>query len=123
MHYDITLSNFPKYKNIVWGHAVDKETIKCRIGLTMCLYALRIQQCSLIIPSSQIVPVFIYMWNAMKVSIDNLSKVLYHNLRLFGPASPMVVIFIRVFSTMLYNAWILYSLNIVYDYLIEYFPS
>ena len=27
MHYDITLSKFPKYKNIVWGHAVDEETL------------------------------------------------------------------------------------------------
>ena len=123
MHYDITLSNFPKYKNIVQGHAVDEETIKFRLGLKICLYALRMQQCSLLSPSSRIVPVLISLCNAMKVPIDNLSKVLSHNLGLFGPASPMVVIFIHVFSTMLYNAWRLYSLNMVYNYLIESCPS
>ena len=104
-----------QWPKIVWGHAVDEETIKCRLGLTMCLYALRMEQSSLLSPCTRIVPVFISLWNFMKVPIDDLRKVLSHNLGLFGPASPMVVIFIRVFSTMLYNAWRLYSLKVVYD--------
>ena len=40
----ITLSRFTKYKKIVWGHAVDEETIKYRLGMIMCLYALRMDK-------------------------------------------------------------------------------
>ena len=123
MHYDITFSKFTKYKSIVWGHAVDEETINCRLGITMCLYALRMERISPLSSCTQIVPVFISLWNSMKGPIDDLRKVLSHNLGLLGPASPMVVTFICLFSIMLYNAWRLYSLKMVYDYLIESCPS
>ena len=72
MHNDITLFKFPKYKKQVWGQAVDEETNKYRLGLTMFLYALRMEQISSLSPCTWIVPVFISFWISMKGPIDEL---------------------------------------------------
>ena len=58
-------------------------------------------------------PKVVSHWNHTKGPIDDLSKVLSHNIGKFGPISPMNVIWVRYVSTMLYNAWRLYALSAI----------
>ena len=77
----------------------------------MCLYELQMNTENPLESCKKIVPVFILLWNSMKGPIDDPSKDLSHNLGLFSPMSPIVVISIQIFSTMLYNSRRLYSLK------------
>lgn len=112
-NFDKELSNFPKndVKYISnWGYAVDVDTVCVRLQLMMGLDDLRQRLDTPLTKCNSLLPKPVSMWNKMKGPIDDLSKVLAHNLGKFGPISPMCVIWIRAVSTMLYNIWRLHAL-------------
>jgi hypothetical protein len=63
-----------------------------------------------------IVPKYILLWNTLKGAVDDLSKVLAHTLGRWGPISPVVVIWIRVWTTCLYKLWRLHALYKMQDF-------
>ena len=65
----------------------------------------------------KLLPKVVSHWNHTKGPIDDLSKVLSHNIGKFGPISPMNVIWVRYVSMMLYNTWRLYALCTVAPHL------
>jgi hypothetical protein len=103
--------NFPKFINISWGYADGPETVKCRLQIMMSLCELR-KNIGHPQPECQaLVPLVVKRWNSGKGAIDDLSKTLAHNLAHFGPVNPVCVVWIRMLSTKLYNAWRLWSLQ------------
>jgi hypothetical protein len=109
--FDKELVNFPKFNNISWGYADGPDTVKCRLQIMMSLYELR-RQIGYPLPAClALVPLVVKRWNSGKGAIDDLSKTLAHNLARFGPLNPVCVLWIRMLSTKLYNAWRLWSLQ------------
>jgi predicted ferric reductase len=66
---------------------------------------------------NNLVPSVVALWNSLKGGIDDLSKTLSHNLGKWGTIAPTSLLIIRVFSSLMYNAWRLYSLAMVSEYL------
>ena len=114
--FDTSLSRMPTTA-ISWSYAVDQKTMVCRLQLMMRLLKLREEYKKPLPNAKHLMPTYITMWNTLKGPIDNLSKVLAHLLGVWGPISPMLVIIIRVWSTMNYNAWRLYTLGKNMEYL------
>jgi hypothetical protein len=115
--YDKELSRFPDYGNKVsWGHANSAETVKCQLQMMMELKVLRNERNGPLPACDGIVPQVVKTWDVGKGPIDDLSKVLAHNLGKFGAISPMLVLWVRWAATMLYCSWRLYSLQQCYAY-------
>jgi len=98
----------------------DKETLFGRLRLMMALHVLRVELQQPLDACKGLIPKLVSLWNRMKGPIDNLSKVLDHNLGKFGPISPMCVIWIRGVLTMFYNSWRLYALSVVMNKIEHY---
>jgi hypothetical protein len=95
--FDETLSRMPKYRqtDIAWGHAKDADAVRCRVGVMMCLYALRKQQGTPLLPSDRLIPRLVSMWNIGKGAIDDMSQVLASCLPTFGPIDGICWIWVR----------------------------
>lgn len=93
--YDKELTRFPDYGNsISWGHASSADTVKCQLQMMMCLMDLRAEMNVPLPACDGIIPKGVKCWNIGKGPIDDLSKVLAHNLGKFGPIGPMTVLWI-----------------------------
>lgn len=117
--FDYTLSNIPTFSDVSYGYAADLQIVKCCLQLMMQLHKLCDKLGSPIPPGSHLIPSVIGLWNVMKGAIDDLSKVLAHNLAKWGPLALCTVLVLRVFSSQLYSAWRLYALQCVQEFLEE----
>lgn len=115
--FDQTLAKMPSFANVDFSHAVDEKTVKSKLQLMMGLIQVRNRLGHPLQSGRMLLPTYVALWNALKGGVDDFSKVLSHCLGTWGGVSPMNVIWIRFWSTCLYNAWRLYGLHKAREYL------
>lgn len=117
--FDKTLSRFPTYTNVNWGHAGSREAVIARLQIMMCVYELRVEVGFPLPECRRLLPRPIKSWNISKGAIDDLSKVLAHCLPKFGRISALNTLWIRIFSTMFYNGWRAFGLAAAERYIMS----
>jgi hypothetical protein len=112
--FDNTLANFPSSRELArinWRYAVSCEMVMTCLQIMMALYA-SWNELGHLLPECR------HSWNISKVPIDDLSKVLSHCLAKFGPISPLNVLWIQTFSTLLFYWWRSHCLAKSTDYML-----
>ena len=111
LEYDENLSRFPTYRGIKYSYAQDDRTVKCRLQVMMCLYKLRQSHGSPLPKCEKFLPRAIMDWNKEKGVVDDFSKVLSHNLGIYGNISAITVVVIRTTNALLFQAWRMHALK------------
>jgi len=111
--FDDTLERMPQYSSseVTYGYARDSDTVRCRLQIMMCLWQLRCESGQPLLPADALIPRFVSSWNISKGPIDDMSHVLSTCLPSFGAIPGICWIWVRVFSTSLYNGWRLHVMN------------
>ena len=111
--FNETLERMPQYSSseVNYGYARDSDTVQCRLQIMMCLWQLRCERGQPLMPADALIPHFVSSWNISKGPIDDMSHVLSTCLLPSGAIPGICWLWVRVFSTSLYNGWRLHAMN------------